>query len=534
MAEIGDFKVTEEEYLGAFRNIFERSGRALQVTSSLLREILDQRVAFYGAVQYGMDKNWHQDQAGIYQKNLIYRQVMMDEFKRSIIGPQVSITEEDLQQLFLRYNTHLRASHLYAPDRESADSLYNMVASGISFEQIASEIFESSSLRNSGGDLGFFTVDDMDVGFEAAAYSLPVGEVSTPVRTSTGFSIIKVTERLTSPLLTEYQYAQSRQNLRELAVRQKTELKRREHMDQVIDRFEFNRELMMQLWEKLEPKLDFGPSADIEMESFGSNVPDDWHSRTLGIHEGYEVTVGAFLQEVFFTPFESREKIRSWRQFQNLVEGVAYRSYAMHAYLNSHAYDEETVALSVENTFQNYLNRRLTATLRDELVITDDIKRAEFERNRGDYIHPREVNLAELAVRDMEIAEEAYLAIKNGMPFREALAKYGFDEEAKLVDGEIGYTPVTHFGSIAPSLSGIQPGDIAGPFEMRSDVVFLFKCLGVREAHAMTYEEAKPVILENLTGEHIAKKRRQAISETLERHDAVIHYNRIDDVKLQL
>ncbi len=534
LAEIGSYQVSDEEFLGAFKHVFERSGRALNVTPTLLREILDQRVSFYAVVQYGVDNNWHEDHEGTYQKNLIYRQVMMDEFKREHIAREVSVEERDLQDLFLRYNTHLRASHLYAPDRETADSLYQLASAGVPFEQLAADIFESQSLRESGGDLGYFTVDDMDVGFESAAFSLPVGEISEPVRTSRGFSIIKVTDRITTPIITEYQYAQNRQQIRDLAVRQKTELRRRDHMDEVIDGFRFNQELVDALWEQVDGHLHLDPVADVEMEDFRARIPADWHDRVLGSYNGFDLTVGTFLQEAYFTPLQNRENIRNDRNFRNLVDGVAYRAYAMTAYRNGPHYDETGIAMSVENTFQNYLNRRLNQALKEQAEIPESAKRLEFETNRSSYIHPREVNMAELAVQDMETAEEAYQAIQNGMSFHDALMKYGFDEEAKLVGGEIGYTPVTHFGTISPSLSDIQPGDIAGPFEMRSDVIFLFKCLGVREPHPMTFEEAQPLIAGHLTEEFVMEERRRIIQETLDRHDARIHYERIGDIELQL
>ncbi len=533
LAEVGSYQVSEEEFLGAFRNVFERSGRALNVTPTLLREILDQRVNFYAVVQYGIDNSWHEDHEGTYQKNLIYRQVVMDEFKRQHIARDVSVEERDLQELFLRYNTHLRASHLYAPDRETADSLYQLVADGVPFDQLASEVFESQSLRESGGDLGYFTVDDMDVGFESVAFSMPVGEVSEPVRTTRGFSIIKVTDRITSPIITEYQYAENRQRIRELALMQKTELRRRAHMDEIIDGFRFDQELVDALWEQMDGLVHLDPVADVEMEDFRSRVPTNWHDRVMGSYNGFELTVGTFLQEAYFTPLQNREHIRSSRNFRNLVEGVAYRTYAMQKYLNGPHLDETEVALSVENTFRNYLNRRLYQALKEQAQIPESTKRREFETNRSHYVHPREVNLAELAVRDMETAEEAYLAIRDGMPFRDALDKYGFDEEAKLAGGEIGYTPVTHFGTISPALANIRPGDIAGPFEMQSDVIFLFKCLGVREAQPMTFEEAQPLIADHLTEEFVMEARRNIIRETMDRHGARVHYERISDIDLR-
>ncbi|MBP3191212.1 foldase protein PrsA [Natronogracilivirga saccharolytica] len=534
MAEIGDYTVTSEEFLGAFRNVFDRSGQALQVTPSVLREILDQRVSFYSIVQHGIDQGWHEDYEGLHQKNLIYRQVMMDEFRESFLKSDIRIEESDLEELFLRYNTHLRASHLYAPDRETADSLHQLVKNGASFEQLARDIFDSQSLRESGGDLGYFTVDDMDVGFENTAYSMAVGEISDPVRTSRGFSIIKVTDRITTPIITEYQYAQNKNRIRDLAIRQKAELRQREHMDEIIDAYSFDEQLLADLREWLDGHLGVDPVADVETEGFHSRVPQEYYGSIVASHDGFDLTVEMLLQETWYTPLETRRNIDNRHSFRNLVEGVAYRAYAMNAYENSPHYDEELVALSVENTFQNYLNRRLYRTLESEVEIPAHVLAEEYHNNPDQYMYPREVNVAELAVRDMDTAEKAWDAIQAGMSFQDALMKYGFDEEAKQVGGEIGYTPVSNFGSISPALSEIQPGELAGPFEMTSDVIFLFKCLGVREAEPMTFEEAKPRIMNNLTEMYVMEMRRNIIGETKERHNARVHYDRIDEVDLKL
>lgn len=534
MARIGQHEVTDEEFLGAFRHIYERSGRALQVTSTMLREILDQRVHFYGAVQYGIDMGWDSDYEGLYRKNLIYRQVVMDEFKRSMVETRVDVTDEDLRELFLKYNTHVRASHLYAPDRHVADSLHALVTAGASFEDLAARIFEAPSLRDTGGDLGYFTVDEMDVGFESVAFSLPVGAISEPVRTSRGFSIIKVTDRITTPIITEYQFAEKKNRIRELAIRQQTELERRADMDRVIDGFEFDEALLAELWDRVEGHLDRTPEPGIESDHLFHMVPESWHNKPLALHDGFELNVAMFLLETWYTPQEARDPVRTAGAFRNLAEAIAYRTYAMHQYLTSPAYDEDLIARSVGNTFQNYLNRRLSQSLRENAVMAEEDKRREFLQHPDVYIHPREVNLAELAVRDMDTAEKALHKLEEGADFLQVLHTYGFDEEAKLAGGEIGFTPVTHFGSISPALSRIQPGDIAGPFEMASDVIFLFKCLGVREARPMSYEEALPHIREQLAGAHVMEERNRLVSETLERHDARVYYNRINEIRLQL
>lgn len=53
---------------------------------------------------------------------------------------------------------------------------------GESFEALAEEVFTNPYLANNGGDIGEFTVDEMDIAFENAAFALNVGDVSAPVK----------------------------------------------------------------------------------------------------------------------------------------------------------------------------------------------------------------------------------------------------------------------------------------------------------------------------------------------------------------
>ncbi|MCU0419388.1 MAG: peptidylprolyl isomerase, partial [Cyclobacteriaceae bacterium] len=66
---------------------------------------------------------------------------------------------------------------------------------GEDFYKLASELSEDPSAKYNRGDLGFFTAMQMVYPFEKAAYDLPPGQVSKPVRTRFGYHLIKVESR---------------------------------------------------------------------------------------------------------------------------------------------------------------------------------------------------------------------------------------------------------------------------------------------------------------------------------------------------
>src|SRR5690606_33656492 len=62
-----------------------------------------------------------------------------------------------------------------------------------------------------GGELGWFTYDQMVEPFAEAAFSLEPGSISEPVQTQFGWHIIKVEDRQDDRPLTEMQYRQAQE-----------------------------------------------------------------------------------------------------------------------------------------------------------------------------------------------------------------------------------------------------------------------------------------------------------------------------------
>lgn len=75
-------------------------------------------------------------------------------------------------------------------------SLRGDIAEGrLTFEQAAEEFSQDTVSALQGGDLGYFERGRMVPAFEEAAFSLPLGQMSEPVKTQFGYHLIKVEDR---------------------------------------------------------------------------------------------------------------------------------------------------------------------------------------------------------------------------------------------------------------------------------------------------------------------------------------------------
>jgi peptidyl-prolyl cis-trans isomerase SurA len=115
--------------------------------------------------------------------------------------------EKLLEKAYQRSLTEINAWHiLIAMPQEtaSADTLKawnkanavrERIIKGEPFESVARGTSDDKSVKINGGNLGYFSVFQMIMPFEDAAYALKKGAISMPVRTPYGYHIIKVIDR---------------------------------------------------------------------------------------------------------------------------------------------------------------------------------------------------------------------------------------------------------------------------------------------------------------------------------------------------
>jgi peptidyl-prolyl cis-trans isomerase C len=70
---------------------------------------------------------------------------------------------------------------------------------GEDFAKVASELTEDPSGKANGGDLGYFSKEQMVPEFSDTAFSLENGQISRPVKTQFGWHVIKVEDKRTKP-----------------------------------------------------------------------------------------------------------------------------------------------------------------------------------------------------------------------------------------------------------------------------------------------------------------------------------------------
>lgn len=534
LARVGQFDITKQHYLNELRRFYDRTGQAVNLGSDVMENVLNARVNRYAIVEYAFLKGWDKEAEAKHMLAMIERKVNMEEFERRFILEEVQISENVVRELFFRANTSLRASHLFAQNRHLADSLFALLESGVSFEDLARSIFRNPELASSGGDLGFFTIDDMDIAFEDQAYRMDIGEISKPVKTSQGYSIIKVTDIVTTPVITENEFANKRNEIAEIARKQQFELATRHHIQDTIDSFEFDDNLIIQIWEAVKRNPEAYYTFNDEASMVTLDLPADILDQPVAKRDGFSFTVRDFLQESYFSSIQQRQQARDIHTFREQLAGTAYRALALSKVQSHPRFDQQLVDRTIEETFYNYLHQQFEIYLDNMVQIPEEMLLMEFMKNRDLFVEPIQLNVAEIVVTSQENADQVMKLLESGAEFDVLVQQYSIDPTGRANNGELGFIPLDRFGMMAPSLNTIQPGEIAGPFQIMSNRFLIFKCLERIESKMLSFEEAEPMVRRTLHHSFKEELRRIKINEARTIFNATIFTERLHAIPVQL
>jgi peptidyl-prolyl cis-trans isomerase C len=107
-------------------------------------------------------------------------------------------------QVYLQENPpkdEVRASHILVESEDEAKQIIEQIKSGADFAELAREKSKDPTAAQQGGDLGYFSKEQMVEPFAEAAFAMESGQVSeAPVQTQFGWHVIKVVDkRKTTP-----------------------------------------------------------------------------------------------------------------------------------------------------------------------------------------------------------------------------------------------------------------------------------------------------------------------------------------------
>jgi peptidyl-prolyl cis-trans isomerase C len=131
------------------------------------------------------------------RNRLLMEALMKDAGKAAINDAELhKVYDQAVKQM--QPEEEVRARHILVGSEAEAKQIVAALKGGADFATLAKEKSKDPGAAE-GGDLGYFTKDQMVPEFADAAFKLDKGQISAPVKTQFGWHIIKVEDKRTRP-----------------------------------------------------------------------------------------------------------------------------------------------------------------------------------------------------------------------------------------------------------------------------------------------------------------------------------------------
>ena len=119
----------------------------------------------------------------------------LDQEAKKAVTPEAARKLYDETVKSVPAEQEVRARHILVENEDEAKTIATRVKGGEDFAKVAGEVSKDPGSKTDGGDLGFFTKEQMVPEFSAVAFTLEPGKISDPVKSQFGWHVIKVEEK---------------------------------------------------------------------------------------------------------------------------------------------------------------------------------------------------------------------------------------------------------------------------------------------------------------------------------------------------
>jgi peptidyl-prolyl cis-trans isomerase C len=165
---------------------------------ALVERLIDLRLLSAEAKKQGLEHDSEvEDKVERYREQAM-RETFIDRFLRDQVTDDKIKAKYDEMMKATPAEEEVHARHILVDSEDKAKEIIKKLEGGEKFEELAKA--GSDGTAQNGGDLGFFTKDQMVPEFADAAFKLQPGEYTKePVKSQFGYHVIRVDERRSKP-----------------------------------------------------------------------------------------------------------------------------------------------------------------------------------------------------------------------------------------------------------------------------------------------------------------------------------------------
>ncbi len=417
-------------------------------------------------------------------------QLLLNHLYETEVEPNTEPDEAYLRQLFQWSKIRVHTRHLFARSEAASNQIVKRLAAGESWDNLAREIFRDPVLASNGGDIGFTGLGDLDPAYEQVSYTLQDGEISAPVRTREGYSIIQLVEREIDPFLNEEEFQIRRGELRLIG---------REHL-----RFDAVRKYTDEVAADLEIVVNIdGVQAFAELIGHANFIDTEEQIAQpdltiLVLGDGTRLNFADAWKQFVGLDEQRKDRIRTADQVQSLFKGLVIQDELIRIARGARLDRSAAYLADVEMARKQYIFNFVINNLAKRAALTESELLKYYESEKTIYTDPIEYELSEILVEDGDSAAWIMEQLNKGADFADLATSHSLRGATAGRGGYLGWVTLDELGSFAGHLDRAAQGDIVGPVNL-AGLQIIVAIHAVKQARQLSFVEARDEVAANFS-----------------------------------
>jgi parvulin-like peptidyl-prolyl isomerase len=329
-----------------------------------------------------------------------------------------------------------------------------------------------------------------------ATFSMKKGEISEPIRTTTGYVILIVDD---IQEVNKRTYEEAYEGMKKYILEAKNEKvneRARAYMDTLWARQNatWNEETIDTLttwfrqWKKGHDQL-------ILIDSLRA-LPEDFKNRMVFTSKEQNFSVADLLAYYKKSLAQySRLAMENKSSFKRvLVTDLRYRLLEDQAMRDRLDQDEKLIR-QIKEKFENELINKKRSEIQSKVQPTEEELKARYEANKASkYMTPKQVEIQEILVRSENLANELLQRIKAGENFGTLAEKYTLRKGQKEKKGMIAPFGKGAMGAVGEKAFQMAVGEIAGPIPSTDNKQAIIKLIDIKEPEPRPYADVASIV----------------------------------------
>ncbi|UCD37579.1 MAG: peptidylprolyl isomerase [Fidelibacterota bacterium] len=417
--------------------------------------------------QYTRENELFQDPNILRAGHQAWRNTLLEGVAHGQFVDETEVSTEEIEAEYRYQNTTLLTRFLLLPDSTTAVEFLRKLEADEPFQSLALQAAGTPSLLAEPGEPGWKYPHELDSTYARQAYRLATGQISKPVRTPRGFTIIQLLGKEFRPSHGHFERVKHFQRIGAELHPTKITPTARAAIEQWVSalpidwrRRTVRKVLRAGILNHSVPAMQSNPAAEQLGDEVLFTLSDEtftlnWIFSRLDLllpEERLSVTNAETLNELVRLLLKW-EHLNALAASSPLAESLVAAADSMRTFVISKA---------VQDSIHTRALRRAT--------VPDDTLRQYLERHQDRYTAPALVNLEEIVMRDSTLAQALWDSIAQGKAdFGVLAARHTERVWARDTGGRLGWVPLSLYGSAAETLTaaaGGNPQRLVGPLQV--------------------------------------------------------------------